>query len=546
MIKHLDCTLRDGGYYNHWDFSHELILDYLMAMAALQLDFVEIGFRSLKNQGFKGGCAFTTDAYLESLNIPNELQNKIGVMINGSELIPQEHESATPENLAKHQAQVLTKLFSCKKSSPVTLVRIACHIHEFEMCLPASKWLKQQGYIVGFNLMQVADRPLEEITKIAITAKNYPVDVVYFADSMGSLSPKETAEIVESFKLGWKGELGIHTHDNMGQAVSNTQQAIESGVTWVDSTVTGMGRGPGNAQTEYLSMAIDNLRQLQGNPTKLFELIRKYFKPMQDQYGWGTNPYYYLAGKYGIHPSYIQQMMQDARYSDEDILAVIEHLKIEGGKKFCLNTLESARHFYSGKPRGNWNPAEVMQGKDVLVIGTGPGVKAYQTAIENYIQTKQPYVIALNTQQNIAQELIDARAACHPVRLLADCKEHLKLPQPLITPASMLPEDVQKALRNKNLYDFGIRIDQDLFEFYTNYATLPTSLVMAYVLAIATSGQANRILLVGFDGYSDGDPRNKESEQVFQSYFKAKNALEVTTMTPTRYRINQNSIYGEK
>jgi 4-hydroxy 2-oxovalerate aldolase len=66
----IDCTLRDGGYYNDWDFEPELVQDYLLAMDALQIDFVEIGFRSLKNDGFKGGCAFSTDAFLSSLAIP--------------------------------------------------------------------------------------------------------------------------------------------------------------------------------------------------------------------------------------------------------------------------------------------------------------------------------------------------------------------------------------------------------------------------------------------------------------------------------------------
>ena len=34
-------------------------------------------------------------------------------------------------------------------------------------------------------------------------------------------------------------------------AMSNSQEAFNKGATWIDSTVTGMGRGPGNLQTEY-------------------------------------------------------------------------------------------------------------------------------------------------------------------------------------------------------------------------------------------------------------------------------------------------------
>ncbi|HQR96736.1 MAG TPA: aldolase, partial [Thiotrichales bacterium] len=124
-IIHLDCTLRDGGYYNDWDFSHSLVSDYLQAMAALQVDFVEIGFRSLQNSGFKGGYAFSTDSFINSLSIPTELRDKMGVMVNGNELANTETQVAN-----------LHKLFAPKSQSPVTLVRIACHVHEFEACLP--------------------------------------------------------------------------------------------------------------------------------------------------------------------------------------------------------------------------------------------------------------------------------------------------------------------------------------------------------------------------------------------------------------------------
>lgn len=205
---HLDCTLRDGGYYNDWDFAPGLVADYLQAMAALQVDFVEIGLRSLKNDGFKGGCAFSTDSFLNGLPIPQELRDKIGVMINGSELTSKQ----SPGLVA-----TLEKLFTPKPQSPVTLVRIACHVHEFETCLPAASWLKAQGYLVGFNLMQVADRSPEEITQLAKKASNYPIDALYFADSMGSLSPNEVTQITQAFRAGWQGALGIHTHDNMGK-----------------------------------------------------------------------------------------------------------------------------------------------------------------------------------------------------------------------------------------------------------------------------------------------------------------------------------------
>ena len=41
-IKHIDCTLRDGGYYNNWFFDRELINEYLHSMKKLQFDQLKL------------------------------------------------------------------------------------------------------------------------------------------------------------------------------------------------------------------------------------------------------------------------------------------------------------------------------------------------------------------------------------------------------------------------------------------------------------------------------------------------------------------------
>ena len=43
----LDCTLRDGGYYNKWNFSNSFIRNYLTTQNKISSDIIEIGFRKL-------------------------------------------------------------------------------------------------------------------------------------------------------------------------------------------------------------------------------------------------------------------------------------------------------------------------------------------------------------------------------------------------------------------------------------------------------------------------------------------------------------------
>ncbi|RRV87699.1 aldolase catalytic domain-containing protein [Stutzerimonas stutzeri] len=531
-MNFLDCTLRDGGYYNKWDFSYTLIRQYLEAMLAAGVDIVELGLRSLDRSGFKGASAFTTDEFIRSLDVPAQL--KVSVMINASELLAE-----------VSLTTALASLFeSDRECSPVDIVRIACHVHEFERALPAANWLKEKGYTVGFNLMQIADRSEVEIRNLAKAAAASPLDVLYFADSMGSMNPEQTAQIIGWLRKHWNGPLGIHTHDNMGLALSNTLRAIDEGVTWVDATVTGMGRGPGNARTEELAIELAELRLRSINMVPLMGLVRNHFRPMQQQYGWGTNPYYYLAGKHGIHPTYIQEMLGDTRYSEEDVLAVIDHLKREGGKKYNPSTLDVARHFYQGEAKGNWSPVTVFSGREMLLLGTGPGVHNHRIAIESLIRKRKPVVVALNTQAAIDADLIDYRVACHPVRLLADCAAYGKLPQPLITPFAMLPKDVRNSLDETKILDFGINVQKGMFAFHEEYCVLPTSLVAAYALAIASSGGAKKVFLAGFDGFSADDPRNIEMDRLLIDYQNAERAIPLLAITPTRYRLPETSVYS--
>ena len=66
-INILDCTLRDGGYYNNWDFSNNLITKYLNSMSSCGVEYVELGFRSFESETFRGAAAYTHEDFLNSL-----------------------------------------------------------------------------------------------------------------------------------------------------------------------------------------------------------------------------------------------------------------------------------------------------------------------------------------------------------------------------------------------------------------------------------------------------------------------------------------------
>ena len=72
-INILDCTLRDGGYYNNWEFKKDLINEYLKVMDHIKVDYVEIGFRFVDKIKTKGPCAYSEESFLKSFQGANIL-----------------------------------------------------------------------------------------------------------------------------------------------------------------------------------------------------------------------------------------------------------------------------------------------------------------------------------------------------------------------------------------------------------------------------------------------------------------------------------------
>ena len=66
-IKVLDCTFRDGGYYNNWDFNESIVNKYLSAMLKAKVDIVEIGFRFMPESKYLGPFAYSNDDFINTL-----------------------------------------------------------------------------------------------------------------------------------------------------------------------------------------------------------------------------------------------------------------------------------------------------------------------------------------------------------------------------------------------------------------------------------------------------------------------------------------------
>ena len=165
-LKVLDCTLRDGGYYNNWRFDKDLVADYLNAINKSNIDVIEIGFRSIEKNKYFGEYAYSTDSYLNK--IIKKFNFKIAVMINAKDLIEMETNNVRIE-----------KFFKNKKLSKVDIIRVACHFEEVAKIIQGTA--NSSGATIIAQTYELGKKALEQdVNDAAFLAEDDTIDVYKF------------------------------------------------------------------------------------------------------------------------------------------------------------------------------------------------------------------------------------------------------------------------------------------------------------------------------------------------------------------------------
>ena len=156
-----------------------------------------------------------------------------------------------------------------------------------------------------------------------------------------------------------------------------------------------MGRGPGNTDMEELLISLTPKYRKTINIIPLINHSKKWFEKLKEEYKWGKNRFYFLSAKYKIHPSFIQTMLTDSRYSTAEIIGAIDYLKNDKSRTFNSQKLLKARTFFEGNPRGNDIPKNKITQERILLLGNSEGILNFKDKLEEFITNENLYVICL-------------------------------------------------------------------------------------------------------------------------------------------------------
>ena len=524
-INLIDCTLRDGGYYNNWHFSEKLIQSYFNTMKNLNILNLEVGFITLENDvGITGNI---DKNFFKKFKIDNKIN--CGVMINAKEIFN------NPKEICKYKSNKLFK----KIPKKINFIRFACHHDEI---LPLLRFLKikKLNQKIFINIMQISGIPKNQLLKISKISNELKINYIYIADSFGCLSQSKTREIIKNIKSQYNLNVGIHAHDNLGFALKNSTTAIKNGANWIDSTVMGMGRGAGNLKTEdiikFFNFSLEKRKQL-----NLF--INRYFRELKNKYKWGKNRYYEFAAKNLIHPTYIQEILSNEIYGKSEYDKILSFLKKLNTKKFNPYNLLNLKYFINnniGQIKG-LNKVDLQ--KNILVVGPSKLINHHKKYCRNLIKDKNNIsILALNKSNFISDKFIDYRLTCHPQRLYSDISFHLKNKNKLILPAKFLNKKILKNLKNKkkHLINYGIVIKKVIkspYKVFRNYCHIEKPLVILYLFSLLEKFKVKNIIFVGFKGFTKDNPF-QDNTQEYLNFFKKNNPnVKMRILGPTSYKI---------
>lgn len=286
-LKVLDCTIRDGGLINNYQFSKDFVKAVYKAACKSAVDIVELGKK------LEVSDEYTREKYgLWNFCEDDDLQEVIDSC---------ECENPPLVAVMYDVGRVDISKLKQRDQSPIDMVRTACYVHQIDAGIDLVKRCKDLGYETTVNVMAASAaietelvEGLEEINKTA------ELDYLYLVDSYGAFYSEQVSYYLDLYKKHAPDkELGFHAHNNQQLAFSNTQQAIIDGVNLLDATINGIGRGAGNCNLELL---LNFLKNPKFDVRPIYKVIQEHFVPLREEIEWGFNDIYGISGHLNQHP----------------------------------------------------------------------------------------------------------------------------------------------------------------------------------------------------------------------------------------------------
>lgn len=384
MISILDCTLRDGGYINDFNFGRKCISEIISSLAQAKIEIIECGF--LKSGANDPDKSLFGSVSAIAMHLPDNKDGTMYVAMIAYGDIP--IEEIEPYD-----------------GTSISGIRLTFHEQDIDRAFDFANRLSDKGYKVFIQPVGTAtytDKALLDLIEKVNTMHPF---AFYLVDTLGTMYKNNLLRMfyLVDNNLAPDVRVGFHSHNNLQLSFSNAQELIglnSKRNIIIDSSVFGMGRGAGNLCTELLTQYINENTCEKYDIIPILEIMDEHILPVYSRKTWGYSAPYYLAAVNGCHPNYASYLMNKQSLCIRDISAIIKRLPAD--KKHLYNK-ELITELYLDYQEHNIDDSKAIEeiatlckGKKILILAPGKTLLTHKEQIQQYIDDNSPIIFSIN------------------------------------------------------------------------------------------------------------------------------------------------------
>ena len=532
-VSLLDCTLRDGGYVNDWNFGHDNLVSIFERVVDAGTDIIEIGFLDDRRPFDMNRSIMPDTDCVEKIygNLDRKNTKVFGMIDYGT--------------------CSLEHIRPCSESW-LDGIRVIFKKHLRVEALAFCAELKKLGYIVFAQLVSVTSYSDEELLDLVRLANEVKPDAVSMVDTYGLMHQNNLDHflgILDSH-LDTSIAIGYHGHNNfqMGYANCITMLAHRTDrPLLVDGSLYGMGKSAGNAPIELIAMHMNHQYGKNYHISQYLEAIDANIMEFYTPATWGYNLFFYLAASNDCHPNYVKQLMNKKTLSIRQVNELLGRLQ---GEKKLLYDKEYMEQLYLEYQDKNINDAEdaerlkeTLAGRSILIVGPGKTMQTERDRLQKFTQEEKPFVIAIN----YVPEVI--RPDCI---FLTNTRRYIQV-------ATALSDGKYTTIATSNVTSTGKPFDyvlniSDLLDRGSRFIDNSLMMLLKTMMRIGVK----MVTLAGFDGYSGTDQNYfdegkeydfaREQAEYLNAYMSAflknnQQLLRANFLTTTKYQTGYSKKY---
>lgn len=499
----LDCTLRDGGYVNDWEFGYDNIINIYERLVSAKVDIIEVGFIDERRLYDVNRTIFPDTA---------GVGRTFGRLGKGDSMIVGMIDYGTCR-IEKVEEQ---------RDSFLDGIRVIFKREKMHQAIDFCRQVKVKGYKVFAQAVSITsydDAAFHELLALVNDLEPYAFSLV---DTYGLLHKGELQRFLQMADEGLKPNIGLgyHAHNNFQLAYSNCIELLEHPMKrrlLVDGSLYGMGKSAGNAPIELLSRYMNDHCGKSYHVSQLLEAIDVNILDIYRRTPWGYAFKFYLSAANDCHPNYVTYLQEKRKLSVKSISEILDSISPDKKLIYDANYIEQLYLQYQAKECEDMGDRVKLKAlwrkkgeeSPILLLGPGMNINTQREKVDNYIKKSNPVVIAVNfLPEEIALNAL----------FISNAKRYVQLSTKLLQLSPQI-----SIIATSNVTSAG-----KPFDYVLNYSALldeeawivDNPLIMLLKLLIQFG--IKNVFLAGFDGFNKAETANYINENMEHEFTREK------------------------